>query len=243
MAQNLVTDPLAIFPHISHLRMATLTGPEPCLTGPGGGPSPLGPHTALALSYHDSGRGAPPVPRPFLGGVQSGYHAMPAVGDSVLVAYQPKLKPTATLSAALNPEKLDVLNPGESFQRHADGRLVGYLYNTGASTLYSDTHGVSLAVSAAQVLSAAAATINLTGTTLIRLGAPSLALVGSTFITGTTSITGDTSVTGALTFNSQTLPGSVTLTGTVSGTTCTIVIPGSWNLNLNGTTHKVALLT
>lgn len=225
MPLNIQNDPLSVMPHLSHLRLATVSQPEQCLTLT---PGVRGPRTALGLTYADSGRGGPPVPRPFLGGPKTGFHTMPALGDQVLVALQPKFHPVGTLSATVHPELLDVLQPGESLQRHPDGRVADFLKKDGTTVLYSDLTGTTLVADGVNKITATATTVAITGKT--KTGTFELTNTtpgGSMVLNGTISGTG-----------TDPQGGTVTITGT-----CQVTFPAVWNLVINGATHQVALLS
>jgi|GEM_PF-6787211 len=100
----------------------------------------------LALTYTESGVGGPPVPRVFLGGVSSGFHSVPQIGDQVLTLYESAMNPfpQQTISTTDTPNLLPTLNTGESGIYHHDGRIAAQLLNTGVSVLLQDFSHVGL---------------------------------------------------------------------------------------------------
>jgi hypothetical protein len=229
MPLPLSNDALSIFPHMSHLRMAHVKDLDQCLTDT---PGVKGPKTALALEYMDSGISGQPVPRPFLGGEQTGFHAMPNKGDGIMVALEPKFYPRATFGATRNPSLLDVLQLGESMQRHKDGRIADFMKADGTTTLYSDPAGNTLIADGLTKITGTVTTFIITGKT--KTGTFELT---NTTVGGSQNLVGTISGTGT-----GTDPQGGTVTSTVTGT-CTVTFPHVWNLVIDGTSYPVALLS
>ena len=126
----------------------------------------------LLVQYTDNGFVTPPLARPVLGGINSGFHYQPAQNDQILILQEwpNRIVGTTTALDAGNATQVGTLQPGES---------AVYSNNDGHAAIYVDKSGnVSLLTSSYKTLSLSA-TVN-----------------GKVAITGTTVVTGDVTVNG-----------------------------------------------
>lgn len=102
----------------------------------------------LGLVYYDSGLGGVPPARPFMGSETTGFHTAPPQGSTVLVLHEIYDFPIGTISVPANPQNpgIPTLNPGESYIRASDGRIVGFLKSDGTITVFSKPSGPSMTV-------------------------------------------------------------------------------------------------
>lgn len=102
-------------------------------------------------------------PRPFLGGLSSGFHTIPNQNDEVLILKEDMNYPSCVVSTTFSPASLPSLNMGESVILHSDGRQVAYLKNDHTTVLYSDTHGGSITIDSGGDLTLAGTNLTLSG--------------------------------------------------------------------------------
>lgn len=102
----------------------------------------------LELHPQDGGfAGMIPQPRPFLGGVQTGFHYMPrgpqsgGIADQVLVLYESGQRGWCTVSGTDTPSLMFPLQPGESAIYGPDGSILCHAVASGPVTLYSNASG------------------------------------------------------------------------------------------------------
>lgn len=178
----------------------------------------------VAVSDHLSALPVNPTPyRSYVGGRKSGFHSAPKVGDTVVLLYGPNnrlLSVVPFLDAKTATDGMYSLQPGESAEYHSDGRVAGYLPNTGGGTIYNDpTHTISLIA-------------NATGITE----------------TGTMTITGPLTVSGIIDANGGIALGGSVLgpqvqNGNVVGSGCTITFPHGLSISVGGVSHIIPLMT
>lgn len=123
---------------------------------------------ALAVGYISSGVGGPVVPRPFVGGLSSGFHTVPQAGDQVLTLYESADNPypIQTLSTTDTPNLLPSLSAGESEIKHPDGRTASGLFNTGISRIFRTANGIGADITHDQIANQLIADVG-SGSTLL----------------------------------------------------------------------------
>jgi hypothetical protein len=149
---------------------------------------------------------------------------MPALGDDVLVCYEPKLHPVGAISVTNSPQLLDVLQPGESMQRAVDGRQANFLKADGSSAMFTDKNSVLL--------------FNIDTSSNISLGS-----------SGTTvTISSPLSLSGQTVATNQAKTGTATGTcpsggGAMTGGACSITFPRTVTITINGNSYVIPSLT
>lgn len=159
----------------------------------------------VVAAYTDSGMtGGRPPARPFVGGLKSGLHTAPAVGDQILTLYEgvmPHAYPLQAVSTTDTPENLPTLNPGETKIIHPDGRTASGLFNGGISRIFRDSNGVGANISFDRTqldisVASGNATIDLTDSGIV--------LFAGSVIPGTITLLTSPSSTGAVNIVSNT---------------------------------------
>lgn len=116
----------------------------------------------IGVLFADRNTGGPPLPRPFLGGLTSGFHSMPKKGDQVAVLHESWGHPVALVSMTDTPGSLPALAEGESVIFGPTGQVACYLKTDGSVTVLTTTSGVTFAVDAVGNVSVTSAAGNIT---------------------------------------------------------------------------------